>query len=195
MNHTAAGNPLAQDRGDRIRIAVHDGLREALRPLFTLAEDSVPVLDSYLHLGRVLVATAPTGEVLGHLQLVDAVSPDRSGIEDPERAELKNMAVSEELQGQGVGRRLVEAALALLAAERCRTLVVSTAAADIGNLRFYQRLGFRMCSVERDAFTPTTGYPPGIRIDGIELRDRVWLDRPVGLEHVDGDLVATAPTS
>ena len=54
---------------------------------------------------------------------------------------------------------------------------VATAAADIGNLRFYQRLGFRLRSVERDAFTPAAGYEPGLLIDGIELRDRVWLDR------------------
>ena len=47
------------------------------------------------------------------------------------------------------------------------------------DLRFYQRQGFRMRSVERDAFTPATGYPPGLLIDGIELRDRVWLDRVV----------------
>ena len=31
-------------------------------------------------------------------------------------------------------------------------------------------------SIERDAFTPANGYPPGIEVDGIELRDRVWLD-------------------
>ena len=59
-------------------------------------------------------------------------------------------------------------------------MVVATAAADLGNLRFYQRQGFRMRSVERDAFTPGTGYPPGIQVDGIELRDRVWFDRPLG---------------
>jgi len=35
-------------------------------------------------------------------------------------------------------------------------------------------------SVERDAFTRATGYEPGLLIDGIELRDRVWLDRPLG---------------
>jgi hypothetical protein len=56
-------------------------------------------------------------------------------------------------------------------------MVVATAAADIGNLRFYQRQGFRLRSVERDAFGPATGYPPGLAIDGIPLRDRVWLDR------------------
>ena len=56
-------------------------------------------------------------------------------------------------------------------------MVVATAAADIGNLRFYQRQGFRMRSVEPDAFTADTGYPDGIVIDGIPLRDRVWLAR------------------
>jgi hypothetical protein len=67
-------------------------------------------------------------------------------------------------------------------AEAVTTILVATAAADIGNLRFYQRQGFRMRSVERDAFTPATGYPPGLLIDGIELRDRVWLDRAVHAE-------------
>jgi hypothetical protein len=43
-------------------------------------------------------------------------------------------------------------------------------------LRFYQRCGFRLRSVERDAFTSLTGYPDPIAIDGILLRDRVWLD-------------------
>ena len=38
------------------------------------------------------------------------------------------------------------------------------------------RPGFRMRSVEPDAFTPATGYPAGIRVDGIPLRDRVWLE-------------------
>jgi hypothetical protein len=46
-------------------------------------------------------------------------------------------------------------------------------------LRFYQRCGFRLLSVERDAFTPQTGYPAGLEVDGIELRDRVWMDRPL----------------
>ena len=50
------------------------------------------------------------------------------------------------------------------------------------SIAFYQRLGFRMRSVERDAFNEATGYAPGIVIDGIELRDRVWLDRPVGAQ-------------
>ena len=54
-------------------------------------------------------------------------------------------------------------------------LLVATAAAATGTLRFYQRQGFRMLRIERDAFMPADGYPEGIAIDGIPLRDRVWL--------------------
>jgi hypothetical protein len=74
----------------------------------------------------------------------------------------------------------VRTALELTAGGSGTEVLVATAAADTGNLRFYQRLGFRMRSVERDAFTPAAGYPPGLCVDGIELRDRVWLDQPVG---------------
>lgn len=153
-----------------VRVETYDGPREELRGLFELAEDSAAELDSYLHAGRVLTATVGL-DVVGHLQLVET---DRPG-----QTEIKNMAVREDWQGGGIGARLVRAAVDLLAAEGGTAMLVATASADVGNLRFYQRQGFRMRSVERDAFTPAAGYPPGTRIDGIELRDRVWLDRPV----------------
>ena len=138
--------------------------------MFELAEDSAVQLDSYLGSGRVLVARSG-GAVVGHLQLVET---DRSG-----EIELKNMAVREDLQGRGVGGQLVRAAIELMAGEAASSVLVATAAADIGNLRFYQRQGFRMRSIERDAFTAKTGYPADIDIDGIALRDRVWLDYPL----------------
>lgn len=153
-----------------VRVETYDGPREELRGLFELAEDSAAEPDSYLHAGRVLTATVGL-DVVGHLQLVET---DRPG-----QTEIQNMAVREDWQGGGIGARLVRAALDLLAAEGGTAMLVATAAADVGNLRFYQRQGFRMRSLERDAFTPVAGYPPGTRIDGIELRDRVWLDRPV----------------
>jgi GNAT superfamily N-acetyltransferase len=157
-----------------LRIETYDGPRDVLRSLFELAEDSSAELDSYIGAGRVLVAVSD-GEIIGHLQL--------TGTGDPRQTEIKNMAVREDRQGQGVGRLLIQAAIDLATAGAGAgagagtTILVATAAADIGNLRFYQKQGFRMRSVERDAFTPATGYPAGLLIDGIELRDRVWLDR------------------
>jgi GNAT superfamily N-acetyltransferase len=148
--------------------AYHDD-RAALRPLFELAEDSAQELDSYLHAGRVLVARDHK-DVIGHLQLTETP--------DPHELELKNMAVLPDRQGTGVGRALVAAALAIAAQEHREQMIVATATADIGNLRFYQRQGFRMRSIERDAFTAATGYADEV-IDGIPLRDRVWLDQRV----------------
>ena len=153
-----------------IRIEAHTGSRDELRSLFELAEDSARELNAYLAAGRVLVAHDGRA-IVGHLQLVGD--------------EVKNMAVDPAVQRRGVGRALLAAAIALARSEGRATLTVATAAADVGNLRFYQRLGFRMRSIERDAFTPATGYEPGIVIDGIELRDRVWLD--LDLARTDSD--------
>jgi len=153
-----------------ITVQRHDGPRDELRPLFELAEDSAIALNAYLHDGLVLVATADEA-VVGHLQLTPARAADTR--------EIKNMAVIEARQGSGIGRQLVSAACELAKGDGAERLVVSTAAADVGNLRFYQRQGFRMLAIERDAFTPATGYPSRVVIEGIELRDRVWLDRPV----------------
>ena len=157
-------------RDNGIRVALHDGPRDGLRELFELAEDSSTQLDSYMDRGRVLVAV-DGHKVVGHLQVVAGPGPSES--------EIKNMAVRTSHQGRGIGRTLVTAVVDLLSAESCTTLLVATAAAAIDNLRFYQRLGFRMAWIEHNAFTESTGYLTRIDIDGIELRDRVWLSMPL----------------
>jgi ribosomal protein S18 acetylase RimI-like enzyme len=153
-----------------IRVEEHTGPRDPVRPLFELAEDSARELDAYIDAGRLLVAR-DGHEVVGHLQLTGRASAAE--------AEVKNMAVAPAHRRRGVGRALMDGAIAAARADGRTRLVVATAAADTDNLRFYQRLGFRLASVERDAFTAATGYPPGLEIDGIALRDRVWLDRPI----------------
>lgn len=152
----------------QLDISEYVGDRTRLRPLFELAEDSATQLDGYLDAGRVLVARRG-GALVGHLQLV---STGRAG-----EVELKNMAVVPEMRRAGVGSALVATALARCKADHLTGIVVATAAADVGNLRFYQRCGFRLAGVERDAFTPETGYPEPVVIDGIPLRDRVWLSQ------------------
>ena len=151
-----------------IEVDWHVGPRAELRPLFELAEDSRSELDDYLDQGRVLVAVSGSSTA-GHLQLVPTTNASE--------IELKNMAVQSDRHGTGIGRALVAAALARCIAEGWSRIVVATAAADTGNLRFYQRLGFRFLSVERDAFTAATGYSVPIVIDGIPLLDRVWLSQ------------------
>jgi hypothetical protein len=52
-------------------------------------------------------------------------------------------------------------------------LTVTTATADLGNLRFYQRCGFRAATIERDVFTEAKGYPPQLEANGIAVRDSI----------------------
>jgi GNAT superfamily N-acetyltransferase len=158
-----------RDRDDTpVQIEWHDGDRAELRPLFELAEDSAEQLAGLLELGRVLVARH-AGAAIGQLQLVPT--------EVAGEIELKNMAVSPEQQGTGVGRKLVQEASRWAEDARYSSMIVATATADTGNIRFYQRVGFRMRSIDPDAFTAETGYADPIIIDGIELRDRVWFAR------------------
>jgi ribosomal protein S18 acetylase RimI-like enzyme len=155
------------DDAAAVRIVAHTGPRVPIRWLFELAEDSRAALDAYVDGGLVLVAIAGD-EVVGHVQVTDTAAPGE--------LELKSLAVSPACRRRGVGSALVSAAAALARDEGAATLILATAAADARLLGFYQRLGFRLRAVERDAFTEAAGYPPGLMVDGVELRDRVWLD-------------------
>ncbi len=146
-----------------------DGQRAELGELFALADDAPARVREYRDLGRVLVAR-DGGAVIGHLQILGEARRDA--------AEVKSLAVLEDRRGTGIGTLLLERAVAVCREEARGELLVATAAADTGALRFYQRFGFRLQRVERDAFTAETGYP-GIEVDGIPLRDRVWLSLQV----------------
>lgn len=159
--------PRAASAAGAVRVERHTGPRGELRALFEQAEDSQDRLDAYLEAGEVLVALTD-GRVVGHLQLTETA--------DASAGEIKNMAVETAHRGRGVGRALIGAAIDRAREQGRSTLVVATAAADVGNLRFYQRAGFRLRSIERDAFSAATGYAASMSVDGIPLRDRVWLD-------------------
>jgi GNAT superfamily N-acetyltransferase len=168
-----------------VRVGLYEQDRADLRPLFRLADDSEAAIDSYLHEGVVFVLWIGA-EVGGHLLLTEAG--------EPHAREVKSMAIVEPLQGRGFGRALVQAAIAHCqrlrgaasagSGDDVRTLLVATAAAGVGQLRFYQRLGFRMLRVEREAFGPHSGYPADLAVNGIPLRDRVWLSMDVPAEEI-----------
>ncbi len=135
---------------------------------FREAEDSDQLLNSYIDLGRVWVSVTAAGETVGHLQAVPR---------DGRVWEVTNTAVAESHRGRGVGRALLARAVDEARAAGMSRVVLATATADIGNLRFYQRCGFRMTHVVQDTFGPAQGYPAGLEIDGIPLRDQVWFER------------------
>jgi GNAT superfamily N-acetyltransferase len=119
------------------------------------------------------VARDAAGAVVGHLQAVP-----RADVTDSELTwEVTNTAVVETARGRGIGRRLLERAVVEARRAGVARLVLATGAADVGNLRFYQRCGFRMTHIVQDAFVPANGYPDAIVVDGIPLLDQVWFAR------------------
>jgi GNAT superfamily N-acetyltransferase len=151
-----------------VTIEEYAGPRRDLVWSFREAEDSDTLLDAYLDLGLVWVARTAGGDVVGHLQAVPRG--------DRDTWEVTNTAVREPLRGHGIGRRLLDRGVAEARRAGADRVVLATGAADVGNLRFYQRCGFRMTHIVRDAFVPATGYPDDIVIDGIPLRDQVWFE-------------------
>src|SRR5215218_10056111 len=118
-----------------VTIEEYAGPHRDLEWSFRLAEDSDQQLNSYIDLGRVWVARAADGEVVGHLQ---AVGRERR------LWEVVNTAVAVHARGQGVGRALLDRVVDEARKDGVERLILATATADVGNLRFYQRCGFRM---------------------------------------------------
>jgi GNAT superfamily N-acetyltransferase len=139
------------------------GTRSSLLNLFAEADDSAVEIGKYLEAGEVFVARCGE-EVIGHVQTIAT----------GQTWEIKSVAVIERERGYGIGTALIRTALTNAWSAGAPRVLVATATADIANLRFYQRLGFRLDRVERDAFTVDRGYPV-LEINGIRLRDRVWL--------------------
>lgn len=151
-----------------INIEHYAGSHRDLDWSFREADDSEDLLDAYIDLGWLWIARAADGEVIGHLQAVPR---------DEVVWEVTNTAVVESHRGRGAGRALLERAVDEACAAGARRMILATGAADVGNLRFYQRCGFRMTHVVQDVFTPMNGYPPGLEVDGIPLLDQVWFER------------------
>lgn len=94
--------------------------------------------------------------------------------------EVMNISVLPAVQGQGVGTRLLAAVIDAGCAQGTRRLCLGTGTFGY-QLAFYQRAGFRVVAVERDYFT--RHYDAPIFEQGIQHRDRLWLERTLDDTH------------
>jgi ubiquinone/menaquinone biosynthesis C-methylase UbiE/GNAT superfamily N-acetyltransferase len=175
--HFAArpNDPTPPQIGDAQIVEVPPGPeRDALWPLFRLADDSEPEIRSYYQQGRLLLLRDGSQRATGASALGLLLLTDKADGEE----EIKSLAIAQEHQGRGLGKRLVRAALDGARHRGTRRVWVATGNYGVGPLAFYQKLGFRLSSIERDAFSPAHGYPPGLAEDGVLVRDRVWLEQP-----------------
>jgi ribosomal protein S18 acetylase RimI-like enzyme len=151
----------------RVERLVHGARREAYLPLLLLADEPKPI-SGYLDDGDLYVLRDEGPEPLG----VTLVVPH----DDPGTFELKAVAVAEGQQGRGLGKRMLGGVLDDLHRRGARHVIVGTSNAGIGEIAFYQKVGFRLWRIERDFFTPEKGYDPDDLENGLSPRDMVWFD-------------------
>jgi ribosomal protein S18 acetylase RimI-like enzyme len=85
--------------------------------------------------------------------------------------------------GIGAGTALIETVRRVAQEAGCRRLRVITTNDNIEALRFYQKRGFRLTAVHRNALELTRRIKPEIPLigmHGIPLRDEIELEMPLG---------------
>lgn len=132
--------------------------------LWLTADPSRELVEGYVNRGHSFVAEQDDGVIVGTSVLMET---------RPGTIELVNLAVAEPCQGLGLGKRLVEHAIATAREWRFRTIEVGTGNPSVTQLGLYQRCGFRIVGVDLDFFT--RHYPEPIYENGLWCRDMIRL--------------------
>ena len=135
--------------------------------LLLLADPSEKVVKAYIKRGQCYIAEA-AGRIIG----VYVLLPTR-----PETAELVNLAVKEDLQGNGIGKTLIRHAIRTAKAQGFKTVEIGTGNSSISQLALYQKCGFRITGVDRDFFK--RHYSEPIYENGIACIDMIRLSMDV----------------
>lgn len=133
--------------------------------LLLLADPSIDMIKEYVEKGDCFVAESEQ-RIIGTYVLLQISSGN---------VELMNVAIAEDLQGRGIGKKLVLNAIQVAENQGYTTLHVATGNSSIGQLALYQKCGFRIVGVEPDHFI--IHYPNAIFENGIQCRDRILLTR------------------
>ncbi|WP_203638066.1 GNAT family N-acetyltransferase [Levilactobacillus wangkuiensis] len=137
--------------------------------LVLLADPNQTLVDAYLPQSAVYAASDATG-LAGMLVLKRFA---------PRVVEVMAIAVTPAKQRHGYGRALLTFAYQWAIEHGYRTLRIATGTTSLTQLYLYQQQDFRVIAVEPDYFTQN--YPQTIVENGLILRDRLVLERPIHL--------------
>lgn len=130
--------------------------------LLLLADPSKKAIDDYLSRGIIYICK--TNEIVGIYVLIRT---------RPNTMELINIAVKENMQGKGIGKKLVLHAIKTAKEEGIKTLEVGTGNSSLGQLALYQKCGFRIIGIDKDYFI--NHYDEKIIENGIRCIDMIRL--------------------
>ena len=129
------------------------------------ADPSKKLIDKYLKDSEIYVAKL-ANEIIG----VYVLYPINAA-----KAEIKNIAVEEKLQGKGIGKLLLEDAFKLAATKGYRELIIGTGNSSVGQLYLYQKAGFEISGIKWNFFIDN--YPDPLYENGIRVKHMIVLCR------------------
>ena len=127
------------------------------------ADPSATSIKSYLPDSWCFVAKGEVGKIIGACILKET---------DKDVVELSNISVYPELQAKGIGSKLLQYVISKMKTTSTKRIELGTG--SFGHqLTFYQRLGFRVCSVWKDYFI--ANYPEPLYENGMQHIDMLRL--------------------
>lgn len=152
---------------DTVTILKKSVALDDLYPLLLLADPNKEKIDSYITKSDCFVLEL-NNEIIGVLllQKINKTS-----------LEIKNIAVSEEHQNKGFGKKLIKSIIKRTKNETENKLVVCTGNSSIDQLAFYQKLGFRIFDIQYNYFTQNYSSP--ILENGILCEHKICLELSV----------------
>ena len=145
-------------------ISVYDE-RKAYLPLLLLGDEQESMIDRYLDRGHMFVM-----EEAGRALAVIVVTDEGEGV-----LEIKNLAVSQDMQRCGRGRRMIRHVEEAFSG-RFHTLLVGTGDSPL-TVPFYEKCGFVRSHVIKDFFIDH--YDHAIIEDGVQLCDMVYFRKSI----------------
>lgn len=133
--------------------------------LLLLADPSKELVDKYLKQSDVFVAIQ-NGETVGVVVLFPLTKVE---------AEIKNIAVKPELEGQGIGSYLIKNVIKTAKQRKYQKLSIGTANSSIGPLYLYQKHGFEITDIIKCFFI--NNYPEPIYEDGLQAKHMIILTK------------------
>ncbi len=133
--------------------------------LLLLADETIEIIDRYAKEGQIYVLEANSQTIA--VYVLQAI--------DPERIEIKNVAVDRQYQGQGIGRFLLRDATRRAKAQGYGTILIGTANGAIKQLYLYQQEGFEITSIRKNFFVDN--YPAPIFENGILCKHMIVLEK------------------
>ncbi|MUK87958.1 GNAT family N-acetyltransferase [Ornithinibacillus sp. L9] len=143
---------------------VEQGNRKNYIDYLLLADESEEVINKYIQIGD-MFSVYYKDELAGVVLFT---------FDSNEVVELKNIALAPPFRRLGIGKRIVAWSLEHYKREGQQKMIVGTANSSIGNIAFYQKVGFRMVGIKKDFFND---YPNPIYEDGIQALDMVMFEK------------------